>query len=84
MVVIFTKDNCAGCSQLKEYLGDRLNNAKVKVMNVSEHPDLIDKYNIKGLPTTVRFDSTFSEQARTVGFSEEKQGRVEKILKDIA
>lgn len=80
MMIIFSKKDCQGCNDLKEYLGSKLNDPKIKVMDINENPDMIDKYNIEYLPTTVLFDNKYQEVSRSIGFNETKVPRINKLL----
>lgn len=85
MLLIFSKPNCAGCSKLKAYLGDNINQPKIKEMNIMENKDLINKYELKGAPTTIVFDDKFQEVDRLVGFNGNQSDKdfIDEALKDI-
>jgi len=65
-----TQKGCIKCEAAKKRLGDKL--AKVEIVSVDEHPEIIQKYSLEGSTPVFIFDSGdgFFDVQRSVIFVE--------------
>jgi thioredoxin 1 len=65
-LLVLTQNNCRYCEQVKLFL----NNADVEygTINVSNHPEYIEQYNVMGAPTVLLLDED-EVIAKTTGFN---------------
>lgn len=52
-ILRFTSDTCHPCKLLAKTLETMNLNQPIKVIDIGEHPEVIDQYNIRGVPTMI-------------------------------
>jgi glutaredoxin len=69
-IIMVTQAGCVKCEAAKKHLGPKL--AKVEVVSVEEHPEIIKKYELTGSTPIFIFDSGdgFYEIQRSIIFVE--------------
>ncbi len=70
-VVKVGRTDCLPCKDMSAILGvvkeEISGKAKVEIVNLEDEPNAIQKYNIKGIPTTMFFDKKGKEVYRQIG-----------------
>lgn len=52
-ILRFTSDTCQPCKILAKTLANMDIHQTIKVIDIGEHPEAIDQYNIRGVPTLI-------------------------------
>ncbi len=70
-VVKVGRTDCLPCKDMSAILGvvkeEVAGKAKVELVNLEDEPNAVQKYNIKGIPTTMFFDENGKEVYRQIG-----------------
>jgi thiol-disulfide isomerase/thioredoxin len=67
-VLVFSAENCPPCKRLVKILETKDNNGvDIKIYNVKNSEELVEKYNIKASPTVVYLDKHSNVIKKTVG-----------------
>lgn len=53
---LLTMPGCIPCKMVKQYFQD--NNIEAEIIDVTEHEDLVEQYNIKQTPSLILDDNT--------------------------
>ena len=53
---LLTMPGCMPCKMVKQYFQD--NNIEAEIIDVTEHEDLVEQYNIKQTPSLILDDNT--------------------------
>jgi thioredoxin 1 len=67
-LLVLTQNNCRYCEQVKSYLNNE--NVNFETINVSNHPEYIEKYDVMGAPTILLLDED-EVITKTMGFDPE-------------
>lgn len=66
-LVKISKNGCVPCQVLSNYLNDK--GVSFEELNVSTSPELIETYDITGVPVLILLDDNDQEVDRVVGFN---------------
>jgi glutaredoxin len=53
-LLVLTKNNCRYCEQVKLFLNNE--QVEYETINMSEHPEYLEKYEVMGAPTILLLD----------------------------
>jgi glutaredoxin len=67
-LLVLTQNNCRYCEQLKQHLNNE--QVEFETINMSEHPEYQEKYDVMGAPTTLLLDED-EVVAKLTGFDRE-------------
>lgn len=70
------KNNCTPCKMVGQFLDSK--GINYEIGNIDDNPELIDLYDLMGVPVVIRFDDEGNEVDRVVGFDINK---LEEIVK---
>jgi glutaredoxin len=65
-LLVLTQNNCRYCEQVKLFLNDE--QVEYETINMSEHPEYLEKYDVMGAPTILLLDED-EVIAKTTGFN---------------
>lgn len=70
LLLVFTAEWCQYCTELKKDIDyiDSFKNYIVCIIDIDRNKNLIDKYRIKGLPTSLILDKKNNELSRKTGY----------------
>lgn len=66
-VIKLSKPDCVPCQTVANFLQD--NNVEYEEHDIYKEPELVEKYNLMGVPVTILFDDEGNEVQRVVGFN---------------
>ena len=75
-LLLLSKDGCAPCSMVKNYLSSK--DVEYKDVNAFENPEIAGKYDIASVPVLVLLDENGEEVKRSKGFNPPE---IEEMLK---
>lgn len=66
-LIVVSQTTCSPCKVLKNYLKNE--EIPYKEVNLTDHPEEIEKYDVSSTPVTILMDSDGEEVARVNGFN---------------